>query len=191
MNDNNEAIEMTDQDLEDLRVLQEEPEAERHTLLEVWRELLKPAATEAQKPVTAGWASAITQLYPKIDFADMPEFHIRYYDKIGQLLKILLAEIETDDQCLERRDRVDDLEGNGVHYKNLIFLWKSQIMQWELDWSTTDPFAAVELGTISEVDKMFFSAKGIVAHFDDIGFQFTEDDQAELTDVLNGLSEGR
>lgn len=161
-----------------------------HTILEVWREVLKPAAEEAQKKVTPSWCSRIVAQYAEITYRQMPEFHYRFYAKIQQLLDILLLEIASGDNPLQFTTPAEDAEHNAHHYKNLLLQWQLAIMQWELDWDATDEYAGVELGVISEVHKMFFSQTGLTAYLDNIRFEFTEDDQLLLQAELEELREG-
>lgn len=180
-----ESIEFSEQDKIDLANLAgDAPLPQFHTVLEVWREVLKPARTEAGKRVTASWASKIVQSYPEITFAQMAEFRDRYYGKIEELYQILLEEIASDDECLSYRDPAEDAAENAEHYKNLLTLWQQRVLSWELAWVHDDPMAGVELGAIAEVHKMFFSNVGIAAFLDNIKFEFTEDDQQQLAEVL-------
>lgn len=157
-----------------------------HTILEVWNEILKSAEAEADslQPIGPGWASKITTMYPQITFRQMTEFKKRYFGKILEFKRILENEIASDPDCLTHLDAESDSTENAAHYKNMLLLWQQQIVQWEINWDCEDEYAAVELGAISEVHKMFFNEKGITAYLDNIGFQFTEDDQLVLQQAL-------
>ena len=160
-----------------------------HPVLEVWREVLRPAAAEATKRVTPQWANRIVASYSGIDFADMERVRDSYFGKIAQLGAILEQEIDGDDECLNPATPEEDVAENAHHYKNLLLNWQLQFLQWELEWECTSPDAAVELAAISEVHKMFFSATGVTAYLDNIRFEFTEDDQADLGAALEELRE--
>ena len=69
--------------------------------------------------------------------------------------------------------------------------WQLQFMRWELEWETTDPKAAVQLGAMSEVHKMFFGQMGLVPYLASINFdeQYTEADQTALAEALTSLKE--
>lgn len=162
-----------------------------HTILEVWREVLTPARTEQHEPVTAAWANRMINTYPEIRYADMEEFRDRYFAKIIQLLEILELEIESDDTALDHLDPEEDATLNADHYKNLLLQWQLAITQWEKDWACTDPYAGVELGTISEVHKQVFGQVGLTQYLDTIQFEYTEADQADLAEAINELREGQ
>lgn len=179
---------LTDQDLADLESLDREPPS-YHTILEVWSELLKPAEEEQTKRVQPGWGSRITQMYPQIKMQHMTEFRDRYFAKILELKQILDEEIAEDPDCFKPSKPEDDAADNRHHYKNLLLNWQKQIIQWELDWDCEDDLSPVELGAISEVHKMFFSEKGVTAYLDNIGFEFDEQDQLEMSMVLNEMKE--
>jgi hypothetical protein len=114
----------------------------------------------------------------------MNNFRDRYYEKIGQMLDILEGEIATDADCLTHGSPEDDVKYNSHHYMNLLLHWQLAILQWEMDWETTDPHAAAEIATISEVHKMFLGAQGLTGWLENIAFQFTEDDQATMSRLL-------
>lgn len=157
------------------------PEVEFHTILEVWREVLKPAATEAKKRPTAGWSAKMVNKFPHITFDQMAEFRDRYYAKIEELTQILLGEINSDTKCLTvPKTEAEDAELNGDHYRNLLRDWQLCVLGWELAWRHDDPYAAVELGAISEVHGVFFGQTGLTQFLDNIQLEYTEADQAEL-----------
>jgi hypothetical protein len=185
MTENNERIEYTDQDQADLDKLYETGEMPTyHPLLQVWREVLKPAAEEAKSKVTPQWANRITQSYREVNFEDCEYVRDSYFAKIAELAKILDLEIASDDDCLTYDTPEDDVAENSHHYQNLLLQWQLALLKWEMDWECTDLYAGAELAAISEVHKMFFSAEGLTAHLESIRFEFTEADQQLLADAL-------
>jgi hypothetical protein len=188
----NEHIEFSDQDVEDLKSLGVTPgdEPEFHPILEVWREVLKPARAESTAKVTPPYANRIVSTYRGIDFADMNDFRDRFYSKIMALEDILLVEIDSDPDCLKPRSPQDDNAANAGHYRNLLLEWQKEFLKWELEWETTDPSAAVELGAIGEVHKMIFGQDGITAFLQNIQFEFTEQQQAEIQAELQAMKDG-
>jgi hypothetical protein len=191
MTDPVESIEMSTKDEEDLkRLLDEGTPPEFHPVLEVWREVLAPAADLAEEKVTPQWASKMVATYPGLVFADMEDMQRRYFAKIGELAAILDTEIAKDKDCLTYRTPEDDALENSGHYKQLLTDWQLHFLQWELDWETTSPEAATELASISEVHKMFFGPTGLTAYLDNIKFEFNEEDQTELAQSLRALRDG-
>jgi hypothetical protein len=192
MTDPVESIEMSEKDEADLqRLLTEGAEPEFHPVLEVWREVLSNGPELAKEKVSPQWASKIVGTYSGITFQDMEEVQARYFGKIGDLAKILDYEIASDKECLTYRSSEEDALENGSHYRNLLRDWQLTFLQWELDWKTTDPMAAVELAAISEVHKMFFGQTGLTAYLDNIKFEFTEQDQMDLAEALTELRDGQ
>ena len=155
-----------------------------HTVLEVWREVLKPHHDEKTKKVTPQWASRITASYRELDFADMDDFRDRYFAKLTELEKILLLEIESDPEALSYTSPEEDAATNHHHYMNLLMLWQQSLLGWEMAWTCTDESAPVELAAISEVHKMFFAEQGLTAFLENIQLVFTDDDQQMLADAL-------
>lgn len=182
-------FEMTKQDEADLEALNAPP-PEYHTILEVWREVLKPAADDRNKPITPAWANKITSSFAEVNFADMGKFHALYFDRIEELVTILAEEIKTDDDCLSYSNPDDDKAENREHYLNLLRDWQAAVLRWELDWEFYAPDAAVDIASMSEVHKMFFGQTGIVAFLESIAFEFHDDDQAELAAYLEAIKEG-
>lgn len=163
----------------------ETPEIEPHrTLLEVWRELLKPARDHADEPIGLNWAVRLKGLYPHLTFAELDQVRAGYFTRLNQLVDILHYEIESDPDCLGRDTIEDDATDNAHHYRSLLLLWQQAILVWESEWLATDDNAAIDAAVIAEVHKMFFGPMGIIAHLDSINFQFTEDDQEELGKAL-------
>jgi hypothetical protein len=162
-----------------------------HTILEVWREVLKPAAGQATEPVTPAWANRIIASYQGVTYADMVRYQESYFGKIGELVQLLLDEIASDEECLNHLSPEEDAEHNAHHYKNLLLQWQLAITQWELDWDTLSPDAAIEVAAISEVHKMFFGQTGLTQFLDNIQLEFTEADQAQLAEALQALRDGR
>ena len=158
-----------------------------HPILQVWREVLKPARDEQARKVSPQYANRMIQSYTGLDFADMNDLRDGYFGKIIELLEILEAEIATDSDCLSYSTPEEDVAENSVHYKQLLTDWQLRFLQWELDWTCTDENAAVEIAAISEVHKMFFGPTGLTAFLDNIRFEFTEADQAELSAALEAL----
>lgn len=190
-NDIVESIEFSEEDIEDLELLNTEGVPSFHPILMVWQELLKPAAGELQARILPQWANKVVQSYAGVTFADMERYRDLYYTKILELAKILDIEIESDEKCLGYDSPEDDAVLNAHHYKNMLLQWQMQFLEWELEWDTSSPDAGVELAAISEVHKMFLGQNGIVNFLDQIPFEYTEADQAMLAGALDELKEGQ
>lgn len=174
---------LSDQDKIDLAMLGDS-EAAYHTILEAWREVLRPAATEREKKVSPQWANRMLAGYMGLTYADMNDFRDRYYTSLEQLLDILLNEIDSDPEALTYADPTEDAEHNAHHYKNLLLNWQTAILSWELAWECTAATAAVEIAVISEIHKMFLGPQGLVAWLENISFVFSDEDQADLSGAL-------
>lgn len=197
MNESMPELPLTDQDQADLMtLLGEDTSGERqapdfHPILEVWKEVLAPAQSMRDDYITPMYANRIIGTYPEITFKDMPRVQSSYFDKIEELRQILLAEIESDPDCLTYTSAEEDLANNAQHYKALLFDWQIRIVEWEREWLCTNDDAAVELAAIGEIFKMFFGDMGLTAHLSSIQFNFSESDQEELIELLNAAKEGR
>jgi hypothetical protein len=191
-----EVIEFPSNDVVPGEVIDERPTEEEapryHTILEVWREVLKPAHAEVLKNVTPQWAGKMVQSYPQIKYSDCEDLRDRYYAKLFQLEAQLLQEIGTDENCLTWETPEEDVQHNSHHYKNLLLQWQLSFMQWELDWRSFHKDAAVELAAIGECHIIMFGSperQGLTAFLGNVKFELTEDDQAEIQAELNALRE--
>ena len=180
-----ETIEMPDVPDDVSTLLPEEPGPYR-TLLEIWRAVLEPAVAGEMRtdPISPQWATKMVTTYPGVSFADVEGIHHGVFDMAADLAQLLEDEIKSDDECLKKATAEEDAEENARHYKDMLAKWQVQLVQEELAWRPSDPDAAVQLAVLSEVQQMFLGEMGLVAHLDSIGFQFTEDDKAELQEHL-------
>jgi hypothetical protein len=162
-----------------------------HTILEVWREVLRPAQDSRTERITPQWASRICSKYDRLKFSDMPEFRDRYFGKIAELEDILHAVIASDDECLNQATAEEDVQHNSAHYIQILTDWQIAVLGWELDWDCTDPSAVAELAAISEVHTMFFGDVGITSLLDQIQFEFTDLHRDALGMALLNYKESR
>lgn len=180
----------TDQDISDfIEGGGEQPNF--HTILEIWKTILAPAEDQRWTVVTPQYANKITSKYSEITFADMNDFRNAYFDKVLEFAAIVDAEIESDEECLKHSTPEEDVEHNSHHYRNILMLWQLSLLQEELSWDCESPDAAIKMGTLSEVHEQFFGPTGLTAFLDNIKFQYTEADQADLRDALEAMKAGR
>lgn len=183
---------LTDQDRADLASLDHlTEEVTYHPILQVWREILKPAEAEARKKPTPQYASRLVASYNHLTYAGVADAHARYYAKILELAAMIDDVIAKDADCLSYGTPEEDVAENSQHYKDLLRDWQVRFMEWELAWDTTQPDAVIELAAISEVHKAFFGQTGITQFLDNIKLEYTEADQAELAQLLESMKEGQ
>lgn len=180
-----EAVQTEIPGLEDL--LDETKQAPYNAILKVWKSILDSTENVRKESINPAWAVKITTSYPQLCFADLPHYQTLLYDKIDQLRSALQVEIDTDEECLKVVSAEDDLQQNYNHYLNLLILWQKLVLTWELEWNCEDPDAAVDLASIADTHKMFFSNEGLVALLEQIKFEFTDEIQAMLSKELEEL----
>lgn len=176
---------------DDARELDPPEQTPYHTLLEVWRAVLKPArdGTARSQPVTPQWATKIVSTYPEVTFRQTVDVHHLMFDLIDSLGQILDDIIKDDDQSLTHASPQEDVENNSAHYIRVLTEWQTYMLREEMGWNPLDANASIFLAALSEVHGMFFGEKGLVAHLDAIGFQFTEDDQQNLQEALEATKQ--
>lgn len=184
---------LSERDKADLEALANEPDQPvYHTILESWRAILEPALEEGQKRPTPQWCNKIVASYNGLTYADMYLYRDLLFGRLKQLLDLLVEEIASDAECLNYTSAEEDRVENHGHYKNMLFLWQSTILGWELDWDCLNPDAAPDIASISEVHKMIFEPGiGIVQWLDNIKLEFTEADQIEMGQALMEIQNGR
>ncbi len=182
-----ETFELGEEQLTIEDIIQEAATAAYRPILELWREILKPAATERDEKITPQWAHKIISKYPHINYDDMPDYRDLFYTRLQVFNDIVLAEIETDDECLRHTSAEEDVEHNSHHYLNILVNWQKALLSWELEWDCTHEDAAIDVAATTEIARMFFDSTGIAALLDQINFQFTEESQAYLTAELEEL----
>lgn len=163
-----------------------------HTVLQVWRDVLASGPKERAKSPSPQWVNRIANSFKEMTYAKFNEFATRYFDKLDAITAILLEEIDTDEECLHWDTPELDVEHNSRHYKNLLLRWQEMFMGWEIAWDPSDEHAVEEIAAISESYTMLFgtpNAQGMTAYLDNIKFELTEADQAEIRDNLNNLRE--
>lgn len=163
------------------------PQPNFHPILKVWKEVLSNAEAESKKNPSPTWCQGIVGNYIGLSFADCLDVRDLYFELLNDQYLVLLAEIETDPDCLSYSTPEEDLENNTVHYLNLITAWTSVFLRYELAWDCQDPQAAARIAALSEVHKMYLGNTGLTQHLDNIRFQFTETDGANMREVLDAI----
>jgi len=171
-------------DLSGLGEANQPEEAPYRTLLELWRAVLEPSNEVRKDPVSPQWAVKMVTMYPGVGFGDVEGIHHGVFDMAAEMAAILNDEIDGDDECLKKLDAAEDAEQNSRHYKDLLAAWQIYILREELAWRPSDRDAAAKLAVLSEVQQMFLGETGLVAHLEQIGFQFDDADKAELQQRL-------
>jgi hypothetical protein len=184
MSENTQESELTVED-----ILADAEATPYHTILELWREVLKPARDEQSTKITPQWANRICSSFQEVTFKDMPSFRRGYFSRIIALAELLDDEIASDDECLNMLSPEEDVEHNSHHYLNLLVQWQRTFLYWELEWDCTDADAATELAAISEVHRMFFDSTGLTNLLDQIQFEVTDTDRDMLANSLQELRE--
>ncbi len=156
-----------------------------HTVLEVWRETLRPARELQNERVTPQYASRMLSSYPGLTYATVSDVQRAYYDLMSGLLGILEQEVESDCDCLDWPTPEEDALENAHHYKNLLMLWQQAFLQHELEWNAKADDAAIKIAALSETHKAFFGPTGLTQYLENIRFEYTDEDAEALGDVLN------
>ena len=191
--DNVTELPLTAQDQADLEhLLQEEADTPYHSVLEVWSKVLEPIESQKAARITPQWALRIASNYQDVTLQDIPAFRDSYFDKLLVLRNILDAEVATNKNALKVANPDEDLAENRGHYLNLLLLWQSQILQWELEWRPEDSDSAIQLAAMGEAHKMFLGEQGLLPFLESINFDPTEDEQqliqAGLTELIEEAS---
>lgn len=175
---------LSEQDLEDLAKLDSQPELEYHSVLQVWQTVLESADRPDNRHMTPKWAMAIISQYVGIGFADLPDYVETYFDLLSEMTVVVNDVILLDDDCFKVTNATEDVEANRSNFLAILRDWQLLLLTRELEWDPTDPFAAVQIAALSEIQKLFFGQTGLTGHLEAIKLEVTEEDQIELATVL-------
>jgi hypothetical protein len=170
-------------------ILGEASSAKFHTVLEMWREVLRSVDTLDVQRITPQWASRVVNMHAELRFRDMPRFRDKYIERVTELRTILEELIETDDECLLQTSAEEDVQHNSALYALVLTEWQKAILLWEMQWDCTSLDAAIDFATIAEVHKMFFGEQGLTGLLDQINFEFTDADREMLYGELEQLKQ--
>lgn len=188
-----EPLELTEQDMEDIEKMNSEgeeapPAPQPRTLLEVWKELLANIDTERDNKIPLPIAQRIVSTWPQLTFGDVTTYMSLYYEYLDQMRQVVLEEIISDPDALENVE--DDATENWDHYRSILFGWHKLAVEWQHDWSTDDSDAAVNMAAIIDAHGFFLSQTGLVAHLQEIKFEFGPEDQEALQKDLTEFEAG-
>ena len=159
-----------------------EPTPRQITLLETWSKLMSNIEAADAEKITMHMAARITGTYPQIKMQEVEEYAHRYHAILIAVREILESEIASDPKALGKGE--DDAELNHHHYLNLLTLWQRMIRGMELDWDSNAPDSHLDFAAIVDASNFVLGSNGLVAHLDEIGFDYDETDAA---DVLAGI----
>lgn len=185
-------IELSDLDRADLEMLGTTdeptiPEPEKHTLLEVWREILSNIESAEGERIGIAFTISTLSHWPQLTAADMPAYLSEYSALLKEARNILHVEIDLDPEALKRTEK--DAEENHEHYLNLLLQWQQLSISWERAWDVLDPAAIIKAAAISDAHKFILGGQGLVAHLDNIRFVFTDEERAGLAAALQEWQE--
>jgi len=169
-------------DLADISPEDIEAALEKRTLLESWSKLLDSIDEVRTQHLGPQEASRILKNWPPLKTQELDKYLTKYYDYMTAMREILRIEIEGDPSALENIS--DDAVDNKGHYLNLLLQWQLQLDRWGEEWLCTAKDAHISLAALAETQNFFFGSTGILQHLDSIQFEFTEEDQNMLADIL-------
>ena len=173
---------VTDEEPQELEV----PE-KRATLLEVWRSILENIEAAEKEPITPSFAARVVGGHAQITVQEVFRYRTIYSDRLREFRDILDFEIESDPDCLKFGD--EDAEVNGKHYLNLLISWQLLCQSTEEEWDSTSAEAHLEMAAYVDATNFVLGNTGMIAHLDQIGFTFDEDDAKLVYAALSGGQE--
>ena len=163
--------------------LEEALKAEKHTLLEIWQAILSNLEAAEAQGVTMQDAARILSAWPRLGVEDLTSYHSKYYAFLRDIREVLDAEIARDPKAFEHVE--DDAEANRDHYVRLLQDWQLLISQWQYDWTPNADHAMVAMAAIADAGSFVARPNGgLLSQLDGINFQFTDEDSAELAQLL-------
>lgn len=159
-----------------------------HSLLEVWQNILSNVEESLTKRLTPGAAAKAVSTWPKMNFPDVPVYLGLYHQFLLEYREILEDLITEHPEALEHLGP-DDGESNHDIYLQLLIEWQKLQLAQEFVWDATEPDAAARLAAIADSNAFMLGQMGLVAHLDQIGFDYTPDEREKVSALLKEFSE--
>ena len=159
-----------------------EPAPQKHTLLEVWREVLSNIEVMEKNKLSMREAGALLQQFPFLIMFDLRRYPAIYWAKMKEMRAIVLAEIESDPEALTKVET--DAVDNKHHYLNILVGWQRLVRQWEDAWDVTQLRADMEFIAIAQIHNFFLSQNGLVAHLSEIEMEFSQEDAQTVAEAI-------
>lgn len=188
-----EEVQSTDEQVGELVVEipgqeQETPSAEQEnyiSVLEVWKNVLDNVDDDAANKPTFHQGLRLINTYRDVHYKDIPLLLTLWREKVSAMRDIVAEAIEIGD--LEVANEAEDRTVNDAAYRQIITEVEKLSADWEDRFDFTHPDAAIEAASIPEAYQVFHGNQhnpGLVAHLATIGFQFTQEDQEALVELL-------
>lgn len=159
-------------------------EPQPRTLLEVWRVILSGLEKHEKAHITMEVADQIVNAHPRLRIQDVPTYHRMYFYCLREFRSVLLAEIESDPECLTRAE--NDAEENAHHYLNLLIIWQQLLHQWDEEWECSSTDAHIEMAAIGSAANFILGENGLAGHLDAINFDYSDEDAAAVGAAIAG-----
>ena len=127
-------------------------------------------------------ANHVVSNHAQIKIQEVPKYMKLYHGYLKDMRDILTAEIDSDKKCFKHIE--EDAEENKAHYLNLLINWQRQIREWEQEWKAASPTAHLTLAAVTDVHGFVLGSNGLVAHLDEINFDYNEDDAKLVADAV-------
>lgn len=185
---------LTPADLADLETLgldadgEEIPTPTKRTLLELWNEIFSSLEANEAEKIDPATASRVISAWPQMKIQEVARYHEIYYARLRELRTILHILIEAHPKALENTE--DDAEKNGDLYTELLIDWQVCIQEWQQEWTCTDAEAHIQLAAEADALNFTVGAHGLANHLSEIGFDFSDERQAQIVEALEDAKAG-
>ena len=184
MNDKTAIEETIEYDPEPAVSGEENTQAPKMTLLEIWYTILSNAEEESKARIDMPTAMRIVNNHG-LPLKDCGEYNRRYFDILVDAFNALVELIESNPDSIDR-EREDGVD-NRATYLNVILAWSGLLQVRELEWSFDQPNAAAELAAYTDAANFLLGSQGLLAHLEQIDFGYDEDDAQMMRDALTGV----
>ena len=161
------------------------------TVLRIWQEILGNIEESRQERISPTLAARVVRAWSNMTIQEVPQYWALYYDLLEsartRLHNVLSAHPDAIDQV------ENDAEENREVYLEVAFEWNDLLARMDEQWNCTDPEAHLQLAALTDVAGFLTGPNGLFDALSQpqVGFEFTEADQAALAKRLGEAAAGR
>lgn len=159
-------------------------EAEYHSILKVWREMLNPAQQQRHLAPTPDWCAVLIARWPFLKFSDCGTVQSEYF-KIFDAAHAIIEEVAADNpEAFEVTEREDDIENKDI-YVHILTQFQKSLFVTQSEWSHEDPEAGAKMAALGEAQQQILGKDGLASYLGVVGLPFTQEEQDVMNQELN------
>jgi hypothetical protein len=180
---------MTEPTVEELDQPQLAQPQKRVNLLVAWKDVLSNIEKSRSDRIEMSTAHRVITTWPHLNVRDVRDYVEMYHDFLTAFRAGFLDVLDEEPDALLFEGEEDGTENRGV-YMDVILMWQKVAWEIERTWDPDDSDSNIMLAAFADAVAFFLGPKGLVAHIDQIGIEFTEVDGVILHEALETWKAG-